>query len=422
MSAHASQRVVLPATLLSPDAALPQRDFLLDVDEIRAPLSSILGKGQIEHCVRRKTKYQVGRSLRVLYEVLVGDASDLIYARAYDPALSRSGSENCYVSKGSLSATFCVFPHDRKIKHLSLLDGSTSLPALKQNLGWKSSRIVAYAPEKSATAQCLDAKDQVIGYAKVYADDCEASRVFYIYRGLLLPIKKRPTGLQIAEPLALSESQNLLLLRAAEGERISTLAGRKRIEAIRQLGRTLAALHNLQISFALPPFQRFTPDRLTKAAETIGRARPDVATLANDLARRLCSDFPTPEMLVCLHSDVHPKNGVAHKEHVTLIDLDQASIGDSAADLGSMLAAIRYDRITGAITSDDAAEISDTFLSGYRKSGFLPQQKTLNWHIGAACLAERALRAITCVRCDGLLHLRELLLDAKSLVSTTKSC
>jgi aminoglycoside phosphotransferase len=422
MSARVSQRAVLPATLLFPDAALPQRDFLLDVDEIRAPLSSILGKGQIEHCVRRKTKYQVGRSLRVLYEVHVGDGSDLIYARAYDPAVSRSGSKNCYVSTGSLRATFCVFPHDRKIKHLSLVDGYTSLPALKQNLGWKSSRIVAYAPEKSATAQCLDARNQVIGYAKVYAEDCEASRVFRIYRGLLQAIKKRPSGLQIAEPLALSESQNLLLLRAVEGERISTLAGRKRIEAIRQLGRALAALHNLQISFALPPFQRFAPDRLTKAAETIGRARPDVAILANDLARRLCSDFPLPEMLVCLHSDVHPKNGIAHKEDVTLIDLDQASIGDSASDLGSMLAAIRYDRITGAITSDDAAKISDTFLSGYRKSGFLPPQKTLNWHTCAACLAERALRSITCVRCEGLSHLRDLLLDAKSLVSTNKSC
>jgi len=103
-----------------------------------------------------------------------------------------------------------------------------------------------------------------------------------------------------------------------------------------------------------------------------------------------------------------------------LIDFDQAAIGAREADLGSMLAAIRYDRITGSITDDVAGEMAQKFLCGYHNVQSLPRKKSLQWHTAAACLAERALRAVTCVRPEGLRHLRELLLDGMSILSSTR--
>ena len=97
------------------------------------------------------------------------------------------------------------------------------------------------------------------------------------------------------------------------------------------------------------------------------------------------------EPSVCLHGDVHPKNGILLEKGIALIDLDQASVGPPAADLGSLLAALRYERHIGLLTETAERTLADTFLTGYQQIGMLPDPESLRWHMAAALFAERCI-------------------------------
>ena len=79
-----------------------------------------------------------------------------------------------------IGTTFWLYPHYRKLKKLSLL--SESPAALTRAFGsrWTGSEIVAYVPEKCATARCHDVEGQTIGYAKMYAGG-EGQSVYRTY-------------------------------------------------------------------------------------------------------------------------------------------------------------------------------------------------------------------------------------------------
>src|ERR1051325_9262274 len=71
--------------LLALDPALPQRDLLLDETLMAEYLSRLVARSGdfgIRDCERLRTKYRVGTSLRVLYEVRGNGQSYRIAARA----------------------------------------------------------------------------------------------------------------------------------------------------------------------------------------------------------------------------------------------------------------------------------------------------------------------------------------------------
>ena len=120
---------------------------------------------------------------------------------------------------------------------------------------------------------------------------------------------------------------------------------------------------------------------------------------------------------VCLHGDVHPKNGIIENSRAALIDLDQAGAGPAAADLGSLLAALRYSRCVGLLSPADERGLSAAFLSGYKEARELPEPSHLRWHVAAALLAERAFRSVSRIRQEGLQRLGELLMECRKLLS-----
>jgi Ser/Thr protein kinase RdoA (MazF antagonist) len=213
--------------------------------------------------------------------------------------------------------------------------------------------------------------------------------------------------------LASSEEDRLLVVEAVGGRRIDTLRGPEHLEAMRRFGAALATLHSLPVSAALPRFVRLEPAHQAPAAELIARARPDVAVAAARLAGELAGEAPPAGEHVCLHGDVHLKNGLLQGRRVALIDLDQLGLGPAAADVGSAMAGIRYH----ALVTDDiarGARLQQALLDGYASRRDLPDAPTLCWHVAAALLSERALRAVNRIRPDGLAHLGAVLADARA--------
>lgn len=405
---------------LAPDPALPQRDLLLDEQRMVARFSLLMsrdGSSAIDSCEKQRIKYRVGESLRVLYRLSVNGRRQLVAAKAFAGAQARTAGgargkfEHGAFIDADIPAAFWIFPNDRKLEHLNLL-GEVPPEFLPLSQGkWRRSEAVAYVPEKCATVRCQDSDGQIVGYAKMYAA-AEGEKVHRTY------IELASVCPHVVKALGYSHPYRLMLLEAVPGTRIADLKDEELKDSFAGLARTLASLHSAPVPSGLPGFHRHELDRLRECVRIISLARPDVAQAANRLHHRLRSSVPPAEPVVCLHGDVHPKNGIASNGLVTLIDLDQSAIGPSAADLGSLLALLHYNWRTGLLTCTRKRELASAFLDAYGGSRPLPSEKSLSWHTAAALLSERALRSVNRIRPEGLLHLEQLLNDAREILDT----
>jgi hypothetical protein len=416
---------------LARDPRLPQRDLLLNTGAVAERLTARLGSAgpiTISACERVRTKYRIGSSLRVLHRVRIDGRDYTVAARAFAAGKSQRAYElaaiapaDCtplrpVVHDADIDTVFWTFPNDRRISGLRVLQDIP--PELAQLFApaWSRSRVVAYAPEKCATAQCLDESARVLAYAKVYAAE-DGERAHEAYRALAERMATEAAYLAFPRVLAYVEEYRLLLLAPAVGLRVADLRGADRLHGYRRLGAALAALHSIRPPDFLPPFRRLDIDRIHQAAQIISRVRPDVQRAACALAdeldrRREVSDAPS----VWLHGDVHAKNGILQSDRLTLIDLDQAAAGQAAAELGSLLAGLSYSALVGLLSPSGARALGNAFLFGYAAVRAVPTADALRWHTAAALLAERALRAVNRVRPEGLAHLPELLCAARAML------
>jgi aminoglycoside phosphotransferase (APT) family kinase protein len=257
----------------------------------------------------------------------------------------------------------------------------------------------------------------VLAYVKVYASAEEAAHAHRVHRAL-------PGRLDGAEPLRLpmaiawDAGVPMLAVEAVHGRRMDGLRGDELTAAMRRYGAALAALHELPAPHGLPRFTRLDAERQPSAAGLVARARPDVAALAlrlaGELAARRPDDAGAP---VALHGDVHPKNGLLLPDgRIALIDLDQCGLGPAAIDLGSLVAGLRYRTLVGGDAAR-AAALEHALLDGYAERRALPAPGALSWHVAAALLSERALRAVNRIRPEGLEHLEDVLRAARAALA-----
>jgi thiamine kinase-like enzyme len=394
--------------LLAVDPALPQRDLLLDETVMTEYFSRLVaGDSGIEDCERLRTKYRVGTSLRVLYKLRSSRRSYRIAARAFPrthPVANRFTSP-VELNAPELNTTFWIFPHDRKIKNLAVLANIPDELRDIEGRTWTRSRIVAHAPEKSVTAQCLDNKDQIIAYAKIYAGD-EGRQIFETYTHVA-----KARQVQVPRAIAYSETHHLLLLECVAGVPLSTVAQNE--DAFFRLGEALKQFHRINPPSSVPVATQLTPETLTRATATISEARPDVAKQVRRLSAKLIAQY-TPCDSVFLHGDVHPKNIFLNEDSIFLLDLDQAATGPATADLGSVIAGLYCDACTGTRTWHEASAQKRALLTGY---GAQQHSHELRWHVAAALLQERALRSVTRIRTATLQKLPEILLAAEAALN-----
>jgi aminoglycoside phosphotransferase len=385
------------SALLAFDPAVPDRDSLLDEQQIGSRLAT-LGHGTRETRWRvGKIKYHVGRDLRVVYRAADDGQHRLVAVRT---------------ARRSATARVNAFPIDRRLDCLPAV--MTPRRTFGSLLGgaWVSSRLAGYAPEKSAVVACRDVAGETVAYAKLFADSSEARRAFDVTNRIERTARSACVVLRVPRPLALAD-QPLLVLEAARGRRLTELAGAELERAVTFMGAALAELHATRAPLDALGRDRTADTALISAARILGRARPDLANEAEALAASLAASRPRfCRPPVALHGDVQLKNVLLDGERIWLIDFDQIHTGPAAADLGSFLAVLHTDAVVGARTAGEAVDLADALLRGYAGVRSLPALTDLRWHTAAALLSERALRAVTRVRRDILAHLPALLADA----------
>lgn len=419
---------------LAPDPALPQRDLLLDSPSVTAHLSRLLGNGKpsaIDRCERLRVNYQIGKSLRVLYRIGISGATLMVAARGFRngcgaeeyrlaaPVAVSCGPARPWLHDPELDTVFWTFPNDRQLVHLRAV--STPAPELRSLVPrWSASRLIRYAPEKSATLACLDDAGGILAYAKVGASP-QVERDFQRYEALGRALPSSDPHLRLPRAIAYSDHHRTLVLEPVPGRRLADADEAQPARDFARLGAAVATLHEIAPPQATPAFTHFDEDRLHKAARLLGQVRPDVARQAGELAELLTSAKQAGAGdPVCLHGDIHSKNAILADDRVTLIDVEDLAVGPAAADIGSFLAGLQYLRRGNRIAISENDTLAEAFLAGYAAVRPLPGRASLGWHTAAALFIERAFHAVTRVRPNGLQHLGELLRDAGQLV--TEAC
>jgi aminoglycoside phosphotransferase (APT) family kinase protein len=402
---------------LAPDPSVPQRDELLD----ERRLAALLGADRVELV---RVKYRVGRGVGLVLRVHVAGRTHLLSARSFQPgegvrnferALTRAsgtvGRLPAVSFAPGLETVFWTFPHDRRIGSLAILEGGNEDLARVAGAPCRP-LLAAYVPEKAATARCVDARGRILAYGKVYGDGEVARLAFATHAALSVPLASGVAAPRVPRALAHDAALGAIAIEPVDGEALDIGSSLASPAAFAALGAAVATLHRGPAP-PLAAFERLTPTHLEHAARLIGRVRPDVALDAAKLADALASSYDDAEERVCLHGDAHPKNAILGSAGLALVDLDQAALGPPAADLGGLLAGLRYQRCIGALSAARERALAGELLAGYRAVRELPSARSLAWHTAAALLAERALRAVTRVRPDGLERLDGIIAAAR---------
>ena len=404
------------------DPVFPHRDALLDSDVVASCLASRLDwANDITLCERVRATYRVGDSLRVLHRFHARGETYNVAARGFHPGRSGRAFEKALgntpggdargvVHRPDVDAVFWLFPHDRRVPALQKLE--TARTALSECLPrpWVHSRLVAWAPENSATFQCLAADGAVLAYAKVGA----CARIEYErYRALEAALAGTGSPLLVPRAIAIASDGDTMLIETASGRRLAYAPA-----DMRAMGIALAHLHAASLPDLLR-FERFTPSSLQESVALITRAVPQLQPALEALGARLTRHHPADEALGSLHGDVHPKNVVVDGARLALIDVEEMAWGARAADLGSLLSRVICGRMVNDFTPTAMGLASEAFLDGYASVSALPDDDTLTWHTAAALMVERAQRAVTRLNEPVLRRLDALIAEASRLLNST---
>ena len=405
-----------PPSAFVADPVIPSRDLLLD----RETVSEIIGRithheGAMEWCSLRRAKYRVGESMRVVYDVIADGREYVMSARtfancagAFHEAEANAEPVHGMPSVAHDPGTDTVWwtvPNDRKLRNLATLLNPPVRVRRTSGVAWDQSRLVEYAPERSATVRLLDARGQTSGYAKAYRDR-DVLDVAGQYNRVAASVAILD-GIRTPRALGWARPDRIVVLEPMRGRPWTQQPDDLRLLAMARFGSALANVHSLPSDFGRGPFQRYRLDRVLNSADLVAMARPDVAPAMGRLREKLAGGRPDAGATVCLHGDVHANNVLFYGDEVHMIDFDQGGSGAAAADIGSMLASLMtIGRTTPAISVDGLAE---QFLDGYSAILPLPSDAELRWYTAAAFVAERAIRAVNRVNYATLAVLPELL-------------
>ena len=410
---------VRAAVALASDPVLPRRDDLLDDEVVGALLDELLDRTLDRHtgdCTRVRAKYRRGQSLRATYRVGHGAGSRLVSARMFpaaraaaqfllakDAAIGQGADPRSVLFDEETSTVFWVFPQDRKLLGLGPL--TSPPPELRGAFGapWTQSELMAYTPEKAATVRCADAHGDAVGFAKVQCGE-DGRRSVAVLRAARRGIAEHG-GLWLPYAIGYLPEQHMALFSPAPGRPLNQLSPTAVPEAMKELGAALSVLH-AQPTDGFAPFTRLDPDQVVAARHLVCAARPDLVSLTDQLVGALLPSAPARGPSVLLHGDLHPKNVLVHDRGVSLVDLDQASAGPAAAELGGALARLWCPRPGDELDADTADAAAGALLASYDRT---PSHNDLLWYAAAALLVERAVRAISRVDVAGIGDLERVL-------------
>ncbi len=161
-----------------------------------------------------------------------------------------------------------------------------------------------------------------------------------------------------------------VVTRWLPGETLSAANG---VAGFAEAGSALASWHEGGPRLPFPRSRAEEIAMFQRALENAAALMPEMDARLGALSRRLVEAMAgTPADLGPIHGDFSADQVVVGPDGIHLIDWDRAGTGDRAADLGSALARLDADRITGRLSALAAHAAAEALLAGYAARRELP--------------------------------------------------
>jgi aminoglycoside phosphotransferase len=323
-----------------------------------------------------------------------------------------------------------AYPNDRRLDGLRILGCEDTLRKFLCNHlpeeRWPSAdeklatTVVRYKPENRAVLRC-EAENQrqssdAAVYLRVYPSERSATAMHTLMSDLLGWLGPQ-AKLCIPKPLASDRDQNILLLDSLPGRRLTSLvrtAGAR--EALERTAEALAVLHG----YKDPKVPRWTvADHLAKARQVIhllAQFFPELRKQTDEIGHALRAQAPRDEDCASgfVHGDFHYGQVLIHPTKVGFLDFDQAHTGPVMADLGRLLAHLRYQHINGRPAEDGS--VADAFLEAYARATQKPLvHQVISWWTALALL-RMSVKPIRRLDADGPNKVKALLEEIEGVL------
>jgi hypothetical protein len=219
--------------------------------------------------------------------------------------------------------------------------------------------------------------------AKRYAHPEAASASFDVLRVLWERGFGKGGPFRVPEPLGCFPDPGVLVMRAAAGDRLSTLAKRPRRweEGLEAAGRWLARLHTLPTALGPREDLREAKRRLAERAAVARARHPELEALVDRFVAELkqrAAAVAGPRTQT--HGRYHARHVFVAADAVTVIDLDRLALGDPAKDLGEFLHRLRAQSRRARLGDEDASRAEHAFVDGYvTDGGVIPDGLVYFW-------------------------------------------
>jgi aminoglycoside phosphotransferase (APT) family kinase protein len=372
------------AAVAAREEALPGLALLLDADAFAAALRERLPDAGVTSASEFYARYKPGRSSVVAYRVKVGDAEVDVYARAM-PRASFEGIEDMRqpapvagpLGAGELlledaAVSVWVFPNDRDIEALALLGRPDTraellaevLPDRPALWGAHAARL-RYWPERRFVAR-LETEDGDGAALKLYAERSYRAAghnaLAFVSRG----------ELRLAECLGRSDRHRAVAFEWLPGRPLDQVMVDPGFDdsTLASVGAALAEIHAQQP----PGLTRRSPGAESKFLHTrarwVGSVRPDLAERTRILAEHIDRELQghTAAAECSIHGDFTPRQVLVTADGVSIIDLDDATLGEPAEDLGVFISRLELLAVSGNLTAARAQAFVRALLDGYEAS------------------------------------------------------
>lgn len=246
------------------------------------------------------------------------------------------------------------FPHDRRLPLLrrymdaspaELLDVlAARLDIAPADMEIRSIALVRYRPGISATLRYEVAAGNLSRAA--------ASRSFFVkLNATASPLgqlriqalqRATPDGVRLNLPIAVFDNGATTVTEKAPGHSFSDhlASGGSAADCAGRLAQALAALHAMPQDTVFHRHGAGPLERAQRTAELIGAVLPELGTAAEAVCRFATTDAE-PRRTAIVHGDLKPAHMFHANGACTLIDLDDAGLGDPADDIAALMARLR---------------------------------------------------------------------------------
>ncbi len=260
---------------------------------------------------------------------------------------------------------------ERLFRHVAV-EGPVSLVPIR----WK--------PERRFVAR-VDSRGQPIAVLKVWATADYA-------RALAGATFAAAAG---GPPLmAASAAVGAFAMRWTEGASLCpAAAGAVDLDGVAAAGRALAALHQAPLVPPVALDRAVAGEALRARGRDLGWLLPALADRAARLAERVTAALATEAAPPCLiHGDFSADQVLIHQGHARIVDWDETTWGDPAADFGTFFARLEAQALDGVVPHEVADAAREALVAGYAETNEPPPGLRSHTARGLLMLATEGFR------------------------------